>query len=310
VDSPLSPSPIGAWEQGLRNVSRDHSVSSKDSQHHKTFDMYTFPDPAIFLHANPDRRFIYLKHWLLSRPLWLWRASNADNSQVPLSPQLWRDILYTGVGTGLPVRNSPSLEKVKQRVASFGCAFDDDGSLRVCNYSQPEFNTPPSLPGKLEWRGKEIVLENDGSFSQDVTREILWELYELNFRSDLIGLDRKMVMNTIDADQLLHRQSLMRECFPEGSGMDFHLFSITFPGENDGFAGDDINLRKKSILTLAHLMKTWLVDNLPPTITTLLAVADLNADQACQLETAVAAYYCQTFYNVRRRAPITPHRLK
>jgi hypothetical protein len=314
VDSPLNPSPIGAWEEGLRNVSRDPvSVSSKDGQHHQTFDMYTFPDPAMFLHANPNRHLIYLKHWLLSKPLWLWRASNRDNSQVPLSPQLWRDILYCGVGTGLPVQNSPSLEKVKQRAASFGCSFDHDGSLRVCNYSQPEFSTPPALPGKLEWRGKEVVLENDGSFSQDVTREILWELYELNFRSDLIALDRKMVMNTTDADQLLHRQSLMGECFPDGSGMDFNPFVVTFTRENDGFAANNIVFRKKSILILARLMKTWLVDNLPPIITTLLAVAessDLNTDQACQLETAVAAYYCQSFYNVRRRAPITPHRLK
>jgi len=38
--------------------------------------------------------------------------------------------------------------------------------------------------------------------------------------------------------------------------------------------------------------------------------SDLNADQACQLETAVAAYYCQTFYNVCHRTPITPDRLK
>ena len=184
---------------------------------------------------------------------------------------------------------------------------------RVSNYSQPEFSTPPSLPGKLEWRGKEVVLENDGYFSQDITREILWELYELNFHSDLITLDRKMVRNTIDADQLLHRQSLMYECFPEGYGMDFNLFNVIFTKENDGFAGNNIVSRKKSILTLARLMKTWWVDNLPPTITTLLAVAessDLKGDQACQLETAVAAYYCQTFYNVRRRAPITPHRLR
>jgi len=183
----------------------------------------------------------------------------------------------------------------------------------VCNYSQPEFSTPPSLPGKLEWRGKEVVLENNGSFSQDVTREILWELYELNFRSDLIALDSKIVMSTIDADQLLHRQSLMCECFPQGYGMDCSLFNIIFTRENDGFAGNSIICRKKSVLTLARLMKMWSVDNLPPTITMLLAVAessDLNGDQACQLETAVAAYYCQTFYNVRHHAPITPHRLK
>lgn len=121
-------------------------------------------------------------------------------------------------------------------------------------------------------------------------------------------------MNMTDADhQLLHRQSPMRECFPEGSGMEFNPFNITFTRENDGFATNNIVFQKNSILFLAHLMKMWLVDNLPPIITMLLAVAessDMNTDHACQLQTAVAAHYCQSFYNVHHHAPITPHHLK
>ena len=69
----------------------------------------------------------------------------------------------------------------------------------------------------MVWQGKEYP--QGALLPEGIVREILWELYEVNFIQELLSLDRRACadLDTSDIAKLLERQIKIAGCFPSDS---------------------------------------------------------------------------------------------
>ncbi|KAF8808456.1 hypothetical protein BYT27DRAFT_7096654 [Phlegmacium glaucopus] len=155
--------------------------------------------------------------------------------------------------------------------------------------------------GPVVWQGTEYpsgVLP-----PENVVREVLWELYEVNFIHELQSLDRCACanMDLSNAAQLFHRQIQISQCFHTSS-----FQHIPIPSKNLGLADDDFDKRFWFVTHLADIMKSWkgekpaVLDN---------DLSNLSQNTAMELENIVAKYYCQQFLNYFGCVAQIPHHL-
>lgn len=92
----------------------------------------------------------------------------------------------------------------------------------------------------------------------EVVREIIWELYELSFRVELLALDSLLMSKSMDSEGLAARQDRIGRLFYySGNQNNYNLLNIEFPPDNCGLSSWNIRGRKNSILILANLMIGW-----------------------------------------------------
>jgi hypothetical protein len=138
---------------------------------------------------------------------------------------------------------------------------------------------------------------------QNVVRQILWELYELNFAQEFISLDRRACneLDLSDNEKLYERQSLISKCFVSNT-----LDYAPLPNSNCGLGAETICDRLPYLRCMVQVMEVW--KGTKPAIFRI-AHHSLLDQQATELEDAVVKYYCQQFYNYFGRAAQIPHRL-
>jgi hypothetical protein len=158
--------------------------------------------------------------------------------------------------------------------------------------------------GPIIWQGEEYssgVLPPD-----DIVRQILWELYEVNFIHELQSLDRRACtdVDLSNHTQLFERQIMISQCF--------HISSfrpVPIPSENLGLAADDLDERLQFILTLVLVMQSWKGEKPVILGASQDKIRNFSRKGKMQFERVVAAYYCQQFFNYFGRAAQIPHRL-
>jgi hypothetical protein len=158
---------------------------------------------------------------------------------LAMSSQHWRTFL----SMDLSVPNEGSTKAAKRR--------QDVLDMLVPKSSiYPEIQTR-STSKPFVWQGKEYpsgVLPHE-----DVVRQILWELYELNFIHELQSLDHRACadLDLSDTAQLIEREMKISRCFPINS-----FRHVTIPSENCGLAADDLG-SFPFVVELLHVMKSW-----------------------------------------------------
>ena len=105
--------------------------------------------------------------------------------------------------------------------------------------------------GPIVWQGREYppgVLPPG-----NVVREILWELYELNFIHELQSLDRRACqdLDLLSADKLFDRQIKISQCFFRTSS----FRHVSIPSKNLGLADDDDDNRFRFVTALVFVVK-------------------------------------------------------
>jgi len=285
----------------LRDVNRDGGESAGQRQKEGKVDLYLFPDPGLL---RPK----FYKNWLLSRQMWIWRASQREIGVKPLSPSMWRDCLFYGLATGLSTirYDSKEFDKIRKTALALGCDLDKSGQI-VLPGRMPAADVVGDK-GVMKWKGLEVRLKADGTMEDGLVKEMLWELFEMSFRVELQALDKEL-MKATDLDNILDRQDMVRNCFAGREGAEFVLYPPTIPEENVGMASDLLEDRRPYIIALARLMHDWPVRK-PNGWQELAPFRKLSMAQVENLELLVTRLYCQTFYDVRRRAPLTPHKIK
>jgi hypothetical protein len=106
--------------------------------------------------------------------------------------------------------------------------------------------------GPIVWQGREYppgVLP-----PENVVREILWELYEVNFIHELLSLDRRACqdLDLSSPTQLFDRQTKISRCFFTSS-----FRHVSIPSENLGLADDDFDKRFGFVTALVFVMNSW-----------------------------------------------------
>ena len=234
---------------------------------------YVFPEPGIFLGANAVRRAKYLLTWKAIEPVCIHRL--LSSTAPPLSNQEWRDIL---IGS-LEFKSSDSAcAKAREHACRLlGSAIDD-----LClNVTEPA--TPPPLPiADLE------------------ARAILWRLSELNFRFELLALNKRAGRAGRDE---FERDQAVRSALHVSS-----LQAVDMDTSNIGIRSGHWRSRLPSLLPLAALMRDWSGDKPLPLLQEL-PFAEYNELNTGVLEDAVARFYTDTFFIFFGRAAVIPTRL-
>ena len=211
-----------------------------------------------------------------------------------MSNQDWHIFLSMDLGI-LPDTSSTKAAKRRQNVLDM---------LVPKSTIYPEVQTRSTTKQLFVWQGKEY--SSEVLPPEDVVRQILWELYELNFIHELQSLDHRACadLDLSDTVQVVERQMKISRCFP------IHSFRhVTIPSENCGLAADDLSERFRFVVELLHVVKSWR-GNKP-------AIFDISMDNLRDsthqtrllMEKTIATYYCQQFFNYFGRAAQIPHRL-
>jgi hypothetical protein len=291
LKSHFAPFSLPAWYAALQAVDRS---SSHLIETHKTathYGHYAFPDPGLFVGPTDDeKKSKYIESWLQVRDAWLMRFQMEPS--LAMSSQHWRTLL--SMDLSVPVRGSTKAAMRRQDVLDL---------LLPKSSIYPEVQTR-STTKQLVWQGKEYPL---GVLPpEDVVRQILWELYELNFIYELQSLDRRARadLDLSDTALLVERQMKISRCFPINS-----FRHVTIPSENCGLASDDLNERFRFVVELLHVMKSWRGDKPAIFDISMDNLRDSTRQTRMLMEKTIAKYYCQQFFNYFGRAAQIPHRL-
>ncbi|KAJ3741062.1 hypothetical protein EV360DRAFT_90391 [Lentinula raphanica] len=134
------------------------------------------------------------------------------------------------------------------------------------------------------WSGDIVEVDSNGELDSRVVTEILWELLEVNFRMELITLDRAVV--------------------PEPQGHARQPL-ITSPGLS---SNRPYEYRLVFLKALATVLKSW-PGVKPPELEKPFPVANsiIFEIELCKLEEAMAYYYTRKFLLTFHRAATIPH---
>jgi hypothetical protein len=288
LDSPYAPYPIPAWSAALQAVDQSPAnlvEATKTMQH---YGHYIFPDPGLFIH--PGTAMKYIESWLQIREALFMRVANEPS--LALSSQSWRT--YLSIDNTAPGKEDTKAARRRQEALNMLLPNTD-------MYSGVKRRS--GSMGPIVWQGTEYP---PGALPpENVVREILWELYELNFIHELQSLDRRACQNLdlSSTSQLFDRQVEISQCFPTSS-----FRHVSIPSENRGLADDDFNIRFGFVTALAIVMQSWKGDK-PAILAGDLTDLQFSPEGAMKLEKVVAKYYCQQFFNYFGRAAQVPHRL-
>jgi hypothetical protein len=288
LQSPYAPYPIPAWSAALQAVDQSSSNLVEASKTSHTFGHYAFPDPGLFIH--PTTAVKYIESWLRVRDIWFMRLEKEPS--LALSNQSWRTFLsidntVEGKGeTKAALRRKEVLDTILPQSDMY-----------------PGVERRSGLTGSITWQGREYPL---GALPpENVVREMLWELYELNFIHELQSLDRRACrdLDLSSSTQLFDRQIEISQCFPTSS-----FRPVSIPSKNLGLADDDFDKRFQFVTPLVFVMERWKGDK-PAILQGDLFDLQLTPDGCKELEKVVAKYYCQQFFNYFGRAAQVPHHL-
>ncbi|THU79081.1 hypothetical protein K435DRAFT_562487, partial [Dendrothele bispora CBS 962.96] len=142
---------------------------------------YFLPQPMSLISSDNELRKAYLlSTWVKLRPLFLWiLAHPGDTSRIALKGPQWRSILDLASGLGYKAGTQTSkthseMEQLLRKLVS-----DRRHGVEL------DLTKLPATPAY--WQGQQLSVEKQPP--SQVTRQILWELYELSFRLELMALD-------------------------------------------------------------------------------------------------------------------------
>ncbi|KIK14082.1 hypothetical protein PISMIDRAFT_17543 [Pisolithus microcarpus 441] len=213
INDPAIPPAMSVWHAALKDVVKD----VKRVRPNVPKVAYFFPNPVLFVRGeSSDRRQRYMRNWLVSRAGWISRLSASDVS--PVSPRSWRDFLNT-----IPERFSATFSGEQQREAA---AFFGPELIRVQH----------DIPSHVQFRDLSICIADLASIDQLTKSKILWDLYEHNFRFELVALGH-MLMPGLSSNREPEWLDLVRQLFPGDS--ELTMCAEPFPTQNQGLGSSD-----------------------------------------------------------------------
>lgn len=246
---------------------------------------YWIPEPSLLLGCQTqDRVERYLMNWLRIRTAWQYLLDVPNSTVTRVQPQWWRDYLNGELTDTTPdngTRRVQRLEKVKD---VFGRVFD------MLDYATKESSNVAWFQYTLS------------KIDSSLAPKILWEVFEIGFRHELLALDRVLVP--------MHNERNAEHRREEVIGPVFHAADMRgvnrLPDHGVGLCALSPRDRVRYIQALREVLIRWPL--VPPEI---YASPPLTASSATvtveALEFALAGFYVKTFYMYSGRAPIVPH---
>jgi hypothetical protein len=292
IDASMPPS-IESWVLAMQKVDTTRSPI-KDTAHHRG---YRFPDPGLFI--GTSQKEVYLATWLSARSAWMMGMAKdiwpGDGAQC-VPAQWWRDFLRRGC---FPPISSPVTSSKARQPATSEPTKTQRRNEEVTKIFRRHMRTELKEVDSVFWKDRPFVRDDFKNLEPDVVAEILWDLYEHNWRLDLLTLDQVVMPSLWQGEKGYERDNLVKSMFHNS-----HYLVITFPLANHGLASQSWKDRAPYVKIFRDILSFW--PHFPHAVggRNLTTPGDVSL-----IEQVLADFYCQTFYDYFGRAPITPHRL-
>ncbi|KZT39794.1 hypothetical protein SISSUDRAFT_1045113 [Sistotremastrum suecicum HHB10207 ss-3] len=297
------PTPLPLWNDALTRPAVKFTGDSSDPKA-----TYSVPHPSWFTILNEDKQRRYFVNWLTVRKAWLHRMSTPRAK--PLTPRMWKDFLSHGTERGPldPAQNRlpKSLDKLK--AVRNAKEIRSAGRLSARQQSQKYFlEMIPNVLSfqestSLRWLGAPLF-SSDPTHDCFVRRQILAEIIDIGFHSDLLHLD-KILLPSLPETQ---RQQRFSELW-QSMGRDPRRGYQSPPTSAMPSLGNPIwHLKVPVLEALRQIMCEW--PNPPALLLrSISAVSESDADikHVNQLHAEIATFYISTFTRQLRREPFIP----
>lgn len=305
-DGDAEPYVIPAWSAAIATINRMRLPTEQNPPPQ----YLTFPPPRI---SRSKRIAPLLTAWLHIRHHWIGQvAAMTTEKPIALKAQTWRDLLNAGIGGPQPsVPTADNLSKTQRALDEVGLKVSSDGTtLTFANGEilRAEISRVSGAPSRnrVSWRDSLYDLVAEG-IPEYLQREILWELYELNFRYDLLALDDILGVPSPDVESLMEHQARFQLCWG-GDRQDFYTPSrVSIPIRNMGLSSDKIDSRLRYLRHLYTICKTWPDFAMPAGMDDIMH--GIDSDRAVYLEGQLYSALQQTFYDLYARPMVPPRRL-
>lgn len=231
---------------------------------------------------SADRQARYVTNWLRAREAW-YAILRMPNCREKLPTNMWR----TYLNDGPKAQADPTSNKSGQARLKVMGFFED--VFKKSNLRDQEVS--------LMWFGQTVVEP-----SSQLCREVVWELYEIGFRTELVSLDDYFPHQ--DREQHIQKRwEWLSQIFPGHSAL--HIPRL--PTKDTGLASIDVLERGKSLEALRQLLITW--PGVPSELSSCSSLATCASTRLIEhMEDAMAKFYVDMFFKFSGRAAILPHR--
>jgi len=291
---PENPECINFWTSAFRKVDKDKNRVKQGLVDRG----YRFPEPALLITpGSPERKKLFVANWLAARPLWISHVDHNPPEHFP-SPQLWRDFLNSipsdeSLASASSTAGRPTATAARKRAAKD--LFGED----LLDAQGPTW----AIGNTLEWRNRTISVESLSDPPPRLMRLILWELYELNFRYELLALDQFMA-RTLWEESRNDRRDLLYGIFPEEGGL--VMWSSPLPEEGGGMWGRKFSDIFPYVENFRNLLSCW--EGAPARLSASLDASAFDDKTYFQVMQSACDFYVQCFFDHFGRPPVVPHR--
>ena len=245
---------------------------------------YWIPEPALMLRPETqERRDRYLITWLRLRPSWLYLLRRPDARVTRVPTQWWRNILYGPTGRTAPEQPTRNSQIQDAILEVFGDIF-----------SKTDYDS--GATSYITWFGFSL------SFVKScMVPLVIWEMFELGFRYELLALDRYLVPLRQGSFGEEERDELLSRVF----GGDLYCLS-DLPDEPLGLCSPYPHRRAAAIEGFRRIISRW--PGCPETIHGAIPVSTAMSErEITEIETILVRFYVNRFFAESGRAPIIPH---
>jgi hypothetical protein len=303
VASDLIPPDIPFWTTALRTVDRNRARIRLDLPVQDKG--YAFPDPNSLAALPPDKQAQKLCAWLSLRGATCAGVFTQAGRKPPTgSGAIWRVATDWNQIAMIPDHpDYPAINNDKKSKAA---------KLRHAVKHLFGEKLLAKLRGDVEiveWHEVELQVRDHAIVDLDhkIVKEIIWELFEHNFRYEIVALDMAAAPSKwLDDESAVARKEKISMVF----GLDgkFVIWSDPFPRRNTGLQANNISDRLPCLENLREVQNAW--PNVPSNLRgASFSHVSCSGKQIEDLERDVAKFYCQTFFDYFGRPPIVPHRI-
>lgn len=270
-----------------------------------------YPDPVFMASVTAPNRAFALAAWLSIRAARCGQMLYPSAPQMPVvSSSVWRQFFWVykrrrSPTTALPLEPSdtgnPSLDyKLDAATAAAQSMFGAEMVASMSKTSREVF-----------WKAKAYDVV-DGALvgiGPQAVKEIVWELAELNWRYELLTLDKYAAPHLwMQEDTAGHRISAILSVYSPSSS--FVLTHSPFPTENISICAPTRAQQLHAFTALRRLMCEW--PGCPVAIQRAVSTyipSSSDCPESSVVESETMCFYCQTFYEYFHRPPTIPCQL-
>ena len=280
VDDVMAPESIPVWRNALTSLSHLFKINVADVN-----SGYAAPDPGLFLQPAKEEIWVhYFSVWLKLQELLFHRISSSSGTIEPLPNKTWRNLLSLG-------KTSPRADTLQGKLRSRVLLILQECASR--SNTHLNFNDLSSLPAT--WQGQEIPSHQLPP--THVGKEILWELYEINFRVEFLALDS--ILDKSDEHSTERQIVIDGHCWPNS------LVIPDFERSGDGLNARSLKDRAPYLDGLRLVMSSW--SGAPLALREPFSCVDASEHDLEQMEMEIAQFYVNAFYRIFGRAANVPH---